>query len=157
MTHWPRPSATCILVGGEPLEAEYIASEAIVPGDLVEFTRADFEDKEIKPCTADSDFAIGFAVLTPNIDVTTGAMRGAKPSQAWAAGDSVKVVKGDCFVMAWVVAGEYEMGELLVPAASGELAAAECDTDNPCQIVAQVYEDVDNTAAAAILVNVRIN
>lgn len=155
MTQWPRPSATCILVGGEPLIAEYEAYEAIMPGDCVEFAGVDL----IKSCDADDTTAIGFAIITPNLNTTTGALQGAKRDQAWAEGDSVKVAKGDCFLMARLAPNQtITRGEMLQPAASGELKEYVCGTDEACQLVAQAMEAVTSvTLFQWILVNCRIN
>ena len=159
MTQWPKPSSTCILVGGEPLIAEYEAYGEIYPGDLVKFRNASAADKTITVCAADDTAAIGFALITPNMNTTTGALTGAKRDQAFEAGDSVKVAKGDCFLMARLAPSQdIDRGEMLQPADSGELKAYECGTDEACQLVAQSMEDVVSvTVFQWILVNCRIN
>ena len=159
MTQWPKPSSTCILVGGEPLKAEYESSGVIMPGDLVEFTNIDAADKTIKACGADSLAAIGFAIITPNINPTTGVLTGGKVGQAFAAYDSVKVVKGDCFLMARLVGEEdVERGELLGPAAAGTLQVWEPGTDESMLVVAQAMEDQPpDSDTTYVLVNCRIN
>jgi len=157
MTQWPKPSSTCILVGGEPLKAEYEAASEIYPGDVVEFNNSDAADKTIKQCTADSLAAIGFAIITPNIS-STGTLTGGKVGQAFVAGDAVKVVKGDCFVMARLKAEEdMERGELLGPAGTGTVAVWEIGTDNPMLVVAQAMEDqAPDSAVTMVLVDCRI-
>lgn len=160
MTQWPKPSSTCILVGGEPLKAEYESAGVILPGDLVEFNDpSDAADKTIKACTDDSLIAIGFAIITPNINPTTGALTGGKVGQAFAEGDAVKVVKGDCFLMARLkIEEDMERGELLGPAGTGTLQVWEPGTDNPVQVVAQAMEDqAPDSAVTYVLVNCRIN
>lgn len=159
MTTFPAPSTTRVFVGGLGLVAEYIASEALYPGDLVEFTNADADDKTIKPCTVDSEEAIGFAIITPNMTLTTGVLTGGKMTQAFVAEDSVKVVKGDAYVMARI-APEQEVtrGALLQPAASGELKLWETGTDTAGNIVAQALDDLTASSDMQwLLVNVRIN
>ncbi len=157
MTQWPKPSSTCILVGGEPLKAEYESSGVIYPGDVVEFTNAAATDKSIKACTDDSLAAIGFAIITPNIS-STGTLRGGKVGQAFAEGDSVKVVKGDCFVMARLKIGEdMERGELLAPAGAGTVKVWEPGTDESMMVVAQAMEDqAPDSAVTYVLVDCRI-
>ncbi len=160
MTTWPKPSSTCILVGGEPLKAEYKSAGVIYPGDLVEFNDpSDAADKTIKACTANSLAAIGFAIITPNINPSSGALTGGKVGQAFAAEDSVKVVKGDCFLMARLLAEEdMERGELLGPGGTGTLAVWEPGTDNPMLVVAQAMEDqAPDSDDTYVLVNCRIN
>ena len=157
MTQWPKPSSTCILVGGEPLKAEYESSGVIYPGDVVEFTNADATDKTIKACTDDSLAAIGFAIITPNIS-STGTLTGGKVGQAFAAGDAVKVVKGDCFLMARLKAEEdMERGELLAPAGSGTIKVWEVGTDESMMVVAQAMEDqAPDSDITYVLVDCRI-
>ncbi len=155
MAQWPKASTTCIIVGGEPLEFEMEASAALYPGDCVIFTGAN----TIGPAGADAIDAIGFAVITPNLNLTTGALEGGKRDQAFASGNAVKVVKGDVFIMARLAPAQtITRGEMLQPADSGELKAYECGTDNACQLVAQAFEAVTSvTLFQWILVNVRIN
>jgi hypothetical protein len=157
MVVWPKPSSTCILVGGEPLKAEYISSGVIYPGDVVEFTNAGAADKTIKACTDDSLAAIGFAIITPNIS-STGTLTGGKVGQAFAAGDSVKVVKGDCFVMARLkIEEDMERGELLAPAGTGTVKVWEPGTDESMMVVAQAMEDqAPDSDLTYVLVDCRI-
>ena len=157
MTQWPKPSSTCILVGGEPLKAEYESSGVIYPGDVVEFTNADADDKTIKACTDDSLAAIGFAIITPNIS-STGTLTGGKVGQAFAEGDAVKVVKGDCFLMARLkIEEDVERGELLGPAGTGYVKVWEPGTDNSLLVVAQAMEDqASDSAVTYVLVDCRI-
>ena len=155
MTQWPKASATCILVSGVPLVAEYEASAAIMPGDAVIFTAA----TTIGPAGDNAEDCIGFALITPNMITTTGALTGAKRDQAFVSGDAVKVAKGDCFIMARLTPGQTIVrGMMLQPAGSGELKEYECSSDNACQLVAQAMESVTSvTLFQWILVNVRIN
>ena len=157
MTQWPKPSSTCILVGGEPLKAEYEAASGIYPGDVVEFNNADATDKTIKACTDDSLAAIGIAIITPNIG-STGTLTGGKVGQAFVAGDAVKVVKGDCFVMLRLKIEEaVERGELLCPAGAGTVKVWEPGTDNALLVVAQAMEDqASDSAITYVLADCRI-
>ena len=158
MTQWPKPSSTCILVGGEPLKAEYESAGVIYPGDVVEFNDpADATDKTIKACADDSLAAIGFAIITPNISAT-GTLTGGKVGQAFAEGDAVKVVKGDCFVMARLkIEEDMERGELLAPAGSGTIKVWEPGTDESMMVVAQAMEDqAPDSALTYVLVDCRI-
>jgi len=133
---------------------EFEASEEIYPGDLVEFTNADALDKTIKPGTNDSVAIIGVA----DISVDNKALRGGKRASAYAAKDVVKVIKGPINVMLRLAGSQdIDRGEMLQPAASGEVKAYQCDTDNPCQLVAQSLEDVVTyTAASWVLVELKI-
>ncbi len=155
MTQWPKASNTCIIVGGEPLEFEMEASEAIMPGDCVIFSGVN----TIAPAGDAVTDAIGFAVITPNMNITTGALEGGKRTDAFVAGNAVKVVKGDVFIMARLAPAQtISRGEMLQPASSGELKAYQCGTDNACQLVAQAFQAVTTvTLFQWILVNVRIN
>jgi len=154
MPVWPVASTHSIFVGGLPHIEEFEAASEIYPGDLVEFNNADALDKTIKAGTNDSVAIIGVA----DISVDNIALRGGKRASAYAAGDVVKVIKGTINVMLRL-AGVQDIarGEMLGPAASGEVKAYECVTDNPCQLIAQSLEDVVTyTAAGWVLVELKI-
>jgi len=133
---------------------EFEASEAISPGDLVEFTNASVFDKTIKPGTVGSSAIIGVADITAD----NTALRGGKRTSAYAAGDVVKVIKGVINVMLRLAAAEdIDRGEMLMPAASGEVKAYNCATETSCTLVAQSLEDkVGYTAFTWILVELKI-
>ena len=133
---------------------EYEASEEIFPGDLVEFTNADVLDKTVKAGTNNSNAIIGVA----DISVDNINLRGGKRTSAYAAGDVVKVIKGVINVMLRLAAAEdIDRGEMLMPAASGEVKAYNCSTENSCTLVAQSLEDkVNYTLATWILVELKI-
>jgi len=154
MPVWPVASDNSIFVGGLPMIEDYEASEEIYPGDLVEFTNADANDKTIKPGTNDSVAIIGVA----DISVDNIALRGGKRSSAYAAKDVVKVIKGPINVMLRLAGSQdIDRGEMLGPAASGEVKEYECVTDTPCQLIAQSLEDVVTyTAASWVLVELKI-
>lgn len=133
---------------------EYEASAEIFPGDLVEFTNADVLDKTVKAGTNNSNAIIGVA----DISVDNINLRGGKRTSAYAAGDVVKVIKGVINVMLRLAAAEdIDRGEMLMPAASGEVKAYNCSTENSCTLVAQSLEDkVNYTLATWILVELKI-
>ena len=154
MPVWPVASTHSIFVGGLPLIEEFEAASEIFPGDLVEFNNADANDKTIKAGTNDSAAIIGVADITAD----NKALRGGKRASAYAAEDVVKVIKGPINVMLRLAAAQdIARGEMLQPAASGEVKAYQCDTDNPCQLVAQSLEDVVTyTDASWVLVEFKL-
>ena len=154
MTVWPLASTHSIFVGGYPHIEEFEASEEIFPGDLVEFTNAGPLDKTVKAGTVDSAAIIGVADLS----IDNIALRGGKRTAAYAAGDVVKVIKGVINVMLRLAATQdIDRGEMLQPAASGEVKAYECGTDNACQLIAQSLEDVVTyTDASWVLVEFKL-
>lgn len=154
MTVWPLASTHSILVGGEPHIEEFEASEEIFPGDLVEFTNASAADKTIKPAVVDSAAVIGVA----DISVDNIGLRGGKRASAYAQYDVVKVIKGTINVMLRLAGSQdIDRGEMLQPAASGEVKAYECGTDNACQLIAQSLEDVITyTDASWVLVEFKL-
>lgn len=140
MTVWPLASTHSILVGGEPHIEEFEAAigSEIFPGDLVEFNNVDVYDKTIKEAVVDSSAVIGVA----DISVDNIGLRGGKRASHYNAGDVVKVIKGTINVMLRLTgAQDIDRGEMLQPAASGEVKAYECGTDNACQLIAQSLED----------------
>ena len=154
MTVWPLASTHSILVGGMPHIEEFEASAEIFPGDLVEFTNAGALDKTIKAAVVDSVAVIGVA----DISVDNIGLRGGKRASAYAAKDVVKVIKGTINVMLRLAGSQdIDRGEMLQPAASGEVKAYECGTDNACQLIAQSLEDVVTyTDASWVLVEFKL-
>jgi len=139
MPVWPVASTNSILVGGQPHIEEFEASEEIYPGDLVEFTNADVYDKTVKPAVVNSSAVIGVA----DISVDNKDLRGGKRTSAYAAKDVVKVIKGTINVMLRLAGGQdIDRGEMLMPAASGEVKAYNCATETSCTLIAQSLEDV---------------
>lgn len=154
MTVWPLASTNSIFVGGHPHIEEFEASADIFPGDLVVFTNASALDKTIKVAEADAVDVIGVA----DISVDNIALRGGKRSSKYEAEDVVKVIKGVINVMLRLAANQdIDRGEMLQPAASGEVKAYECGTDNACQLIAQSLEDVITyTDAGWVLVEFKL-
>jgi len=154
MPVWPVASTHSIFVGGLPLIEEFEAASEIFPGDLVEFNNADANDKRIKAGANDSVAIIGVADIT----AANTALRGGKRASAYASEDVVKVLKGPINVMLRLAADQdIDRGEMLQPAASGEVKAYQCETDNPCQLVAQSLEDVVTyTDASWVLVEFKL-
>lgn len=154
MPVWPVASDNSILVGGHPHIEDFEAASEIYPGDLVEFNNADVNDKTIKAAVVNSAAVIGVA----DISVDNKALRGGKRSSAYDPGDVVKVIKGVINVMLRLAAAEdIDRGEMLMPAASGEVKAYNCATENPCTLIAQSLEDkVNYTAATWILVEFKL-
>ncbi len=155
MPVWPVASANSIFVGGSAIVIEeFEASEAILPGDLVEFTNADALDKTIKPAVVNSSAVIGVA----DISVDNKALRGGKRTSAYAQYDVVKVIKGPINVMLRLAGGQdIDRGEMLMPAASGEVKAYNCATETSCTLIAQSLEDkVNYTDVEFILVEFKL-
>jgi len=140
MPVWPVASNNSIFVGGKIHieEFECAFGETILPGDLVQFNSADPFDKTIKEAGVNSSAVIGVA----DISVDNKALRGGKRTSEYEAGDVVKVIKGVINVMLRLAAGEdIDRGEMLMPAASGEVKAYNCATETSCTLIAQSLED----------------
>lgn len=155
MTQWPMAKTTIIFVSGIGTVTEYEAYDGnILPGDAVKFQARGI----IQVCSVDDADCIGFALITPNMSKTTGALSGGKRSSAFATGDAVKVVKGPVFIMARLAPSQTIVrGQYLQCANSGELSAYECVTDNVCQRVARAEMSVTSvTLFQWILVNVQV-
>ena len=120
----------------------------------MQFTNADVLDKTIKPAVVDSSSVIGVA----DISIDNKALRGGKRTSAYAQYDVVKVIKGTINVMLRLAGAEdIDRGEMLQPAASGEVKAYVCGTDNACQLIAQSLEDkVNYTDMTWILVEFKL-
>ncbi len=155
MPVWPVASANSIFVGGSGIVIEeFEASEAIYPGDLVEFTNADALDKTIKPAVVNSSAVLGVA----DISIDNKDLRGGKRTLPYAALDVVKVIKGPINAMLRLAGGEdIDRGEMLMPAASGEVKAYNCATETSCTLIAQSLEDkVNYTDVEFILVEFKL-
>ena len=142
MTQYPVPTTHSILVGGLPLFMEFEAAtaSAILAGDLVQFNNAP-ADCKIKEGAADSEEIIGVANIHP-VGAATPP-RGGNRTTAFAAGDQVEVFRGPCTVMLRIATSEeIQCGEFVQPAASGEVKAYQCGTDNDCQRIAQSLETI---------------
>lgn len=150
MTQYPVPTTHSIIVGGVPLYMEFeqgaeTGAALILPGDLVEFT-APSADCSIKAGQADSDAIIGVAKISPVGAIATP--RGGDRLTAYAEGDPVSVVRGPLTVMLRIASSQdIQCGEMVQPAASGEVKAYICGTDHDCQRIAQALETtaVDTT------------
>ncbi len=140
---WPVPTTHSIVVAGLPLYMEFeqgteTGTAAILPGDLVEFTSPG-ADCTVKAGQADSETIIGVADISPQSATTPP--RGGDRTTAYAAGDQVKIVRGPLLVMLRIATSQdIACGEFVQPAASGEVKAYICVTDNDCQRIAQAME-----------------
>ena len=151
MTVYPVPSTRSILVGGVALFLEGIqgaetGAALILPGDLVEFTNAP-NDCTVKAGQADSAIIIGVANIHPVGTATPP--RGGDRLTAYAAGDTIEIMRGPLTVMLRIATSEnIQCGEMVQPAAGGEVKAYVCGTDYDCQRIAQALEttSVDTTA-----------
>ncbi len=154
MPVWPVAADNAIFVGGLPVIEDFEASAEIYPGDLVEFTNADALDKTIKAATVNSSSVIGVA----DISIDNTALRGGKRTLPYAAEDVVKVLKGPINVMLRLAAAEdIDRGEMLMPAASGEVKSYNCATETSCTLIAQSLEDkVNYTDQTWILVEFKL-
>ena len=133
--------ANAVLIHGQPLLYEFEAAptSAILPGDVVEFNQAYCANGEakIKECAANSELFLGIAEQSHEGD----------RDDVFSAGDQIRVFAG-VFVgaMRLAAANEITCGQLLKPAASGELAALDCEAgthdpaENPCLLAAQALE-----------------
>lgn len=151
MTQYPVRATHGILVGGVPLFLEFeqgaeTGTALILPGDLVEFTNPP-NDCTVKAGQADSATVIGVANIHP-VGAATPP-RGGDRVTAYAAGDTIEIIRGACTVMLRIATSEQiQCGEMVQPAASGEVKAYVCGTDNDCQRIAQALETTaqDTTA-----------
>jgi hypothetical protein len=147
MTQYPIKATHAILVGGLPRFLEFeqgaeLTTALILPGDLVEFTSPP-TDCTVKAGQADSTTILGVANIHPVGAVTPP--RGGTRTVAYAAGDSIEIINGPITVMLRIAtSADIQCGEFVQPAASGEVTAYICGTDNDCQRIAQALET--NTA-----------
>ena len=150
MTQYPVPTTHSILVGGLPRFLEFeqgaeVGTALILAGDLVEFTNAP-ADCTVKAGQADSTIVLGVANIHPVGAVTPP--RGGDRITAYALGDTVEVINGPITVMLRIEASQdIQCGEMVQPAASGQVKAYVCGTDEACQLIAQALEttSVDTT------------
>lgn len=145
MTQYPVRATHAILVGGLPRFYEFeqgaeLTTALILAGDLVEFTNPP-NDCTVKAGQADSTTILGVANIHPVGAVTPP--RGGNRTTAYAAGDTVEIISGPITVMLRIYTSEQiQCGEFVQPAASGEVKAYVCGTDNDCQRIAQALETV---------------
>ena len=151
MTQYPIAPDNAIIVGGLPLYMEFeqgaLTGDALIlPGDLVEFTNPS-ADCSVKAAQADSTTVIGVAKISPVGAVATP--RGGTRTEAYQESDPISIVRGPLTVMLRIEASQdIQCGEMVQPAASGQVKAYICGTDNSCQRIAQALETtaVDTTA-----------
>ena len=140
MTQYPLPTTHSIVVGTPSgilyMEFEHGDGTAILPGDLVQFNNPG-ADCTIKAGAADSEEIIGVA----DIHTASTTLRGADRTTAYQEGDQVLCFRGSVICMLRIAASEQiQCGEFVQAAASGEVKAYVCGTDNDCQRVAQALE-----------------
>ena len=140
MPQYPVPTTNSIVVGTPSgilyMEFEHGDGTAILPGDLVQFNNPP-NDCTIKAGANDSEEIIGVADI--HYASTTG--RGADRATAYQEGDQVLCFRGSVTCMLRIATSEQiQCGEFVQAAASGEVKAYVCGTDNDCQRVAQALE-----------------
>ena len=141
MPQYPQAATNMIITGGLPLFMSFEACGAILPGDLVQFCDAPAGDCRIQAATVDSTAVVGVADISAASATTPP--RGSSRTVAYASADQVKVVRGPLTIMLRLLASEeIQCGEMVQPAASGEVKAYICGTDNDCQRIAQSLETV---------------
>lgn len=151
MTQYPVPANHAILVGGLPRFLEFeqgteTGAALILAGDLVEFTNPP-NDCTVKAGQSESDHIIGVANIHAVGAVTPP--RGSKRAAAYAEGDTIEVINGPIVVMLRVASSEeIQCGEFVQPAASGEVKAYVCGTDNDCERIAQALESLTQDTTA---------
>ncbi len=151
MTQYPIPATHAILVGGLPRFLEFeqgteTGAALILAGDLVEFTNPP-NDCSVKAGQADSTIVLGVANIHPVGSATPP--RGGNRTTAYAAGDTIEIINGPITVMLRIATSQdIQCGEMVQPAASGEVKAYVCGTDEVCQLIAQALETnaADTTA-----------
>lgn len=153
MTQFPVPTKHSIVVGGygsvrwlEYQQGAETGVDLIRPGDLVRFTNAP-NDCTVKAGTADSQAILGVARIHP-VGFATPP-RGSSRANEYEEGDTIEIVSGPITVMLRIEASQdIQCGEMVQPAASGQVKAYICGTDNDCQRIAQALETitVDTTA-----------
>ena len=143
MTQYPVPTTWSILVGGLPRFMEFeqgaeVGAALILPGDLVEFTNAP-ADCSVRAGQDQSTIVIGVANIHPVGTATPP--RGGDRLTAYEAGDTIEVINGPITVMLRIQASQdIQCGEMVQPAAGGEVLAYICGTDEACQLIAQALE-----------------
>lgn len=152
MTQFPVPSDHSIVVGGYEairfLEFEQgaeIGAALILPGDLVEFTNPP-ADCSVRSGQADSTIILGVAKI--HAVGTDTPPRGGNRTTAYEESDMIEIVNGPITVMLRIATSQdIQCGEMVQPAAGGEVSAHSCGTDNECMMIAQALETtaVDTT------------
>jgi len=142
MTQYPVPTTHSIVVGTPSgilyMEWEHGDGTAILPGDLIQFNNPG-ADCTVKAGAADSEEIIGVADIWPASATTPP--RGSDRVTAYAEGDQVLSFRGTVVCMLRIASSEQiQCGEFVQAAASGEVKAYVCGTDNDCQRVAQALE-----------------
>ena len=143
MTQWPVRPNHAILHSGLPLFMEFkqgaeIGDALILPGDLVEFT-APGADCTVRAGQVDSTTVIGVANIHPVPGDTPP--RGGDRLTPYKAGDQIEILRGPLIVMLRIASSnEITCGEMVQPAAGGEVYEFICGTDNDCQRIAQALE-----------------
>lgn len=137
MTQYPMRATNMIITGGMPLWMSFEAASEIFPGDLVQFNNPGAGDCTIKAGVVDSEEIVAVA----DISVQSTTLRGGSRTKAYAAGDQVRCFRGPVTCMLRLATSEQiQCGEFVQPAASGEVKAYVCVTDNDCQRIAQSLE-----------------
>jgi len=147
MPQYPVASTNSIITGGLPLYMEFEAAGTIMPGDLVQFNSPAAGDCTIKAGVVDSEEIVAVADIAPASPTTPP--RGGSRTVGYAANDQVVCFRGPVTCMLRLAASEQlQCGEFVQPAASGEVKAYVCGTDNDCQRIAQSLETLaqDTTA-----------
>ena len=135
---YPQRADNMIITGGLPLWMSFEAASAILPGDLVEFNNAAAGDCTIKAGTVDSTEVVAVADISVQ---SSSTYRGGSRTHAYAAADQVRCFRGPVTCMLRLYTAEtIQCGEMLQPAASGEVKAYICATDESCQRIAQSLE-----------------
>jgi hypothetical protein len=153
MTQFPVRSNNSVVVGGygslrwlEYEQGAEVTTALILAGDLVEFT-APSADCTVKAAQADSTTVLGVARIHPQ--GTDTPVRGSDRITAYEEGDMIEIVSGPITVMLRVASSEdIQCGEFVQPAASGEVKAYICGTDNDCQRIAQALESLTQDTEA---------
>ena len=150
MPQYPVPTTNSIVVGTASgilyMEFEHGDGTDILPGDLVQFNNPP-ADCTVKAGANDSEEIIGVADIFPASQTTPP--RGGERATAYTEGDQVLVFRGSVICMLRIASSEQiQCGEFVQAAASGEVKAYVCGTDNDCQRVAQALETTaqDTTA-----------
>jgi hypothetical protein len=139
--------ANSIKIDGQPLiyELEAAPGSAILPGDVVEFNTSYCTDgmAKIKECGVNSEVFLGVAEQGM-INQGLSTAKFGDVDEVFAAGDIVRVMAGVFVFKGRLAAGEtITCGDLLKPAASGELAKLTCESgtsdpdENACLKAAQ--------------------
>lgn len=131
---YPQRANNMIITGGLPLWMSFTAYQDILPGEVLEFAAG----CTVKPAVADSTEAVAIADISVQ---SSSTYRGGSRTKAYIAGDQVRCFRGPVTCMLRLItAAEISCGEMLQPAADGEVDAYICATDHDCQRIAQSLE-----------------